>query len=110
IVKLGGSEGIGDARDLVGRLVAIPRAAVRPLPPDRFYAFDLVGCRVETPAGGPPGVVEGGGGGAGADFWVGRGGGGGRLIRAVSAIVTQVDLGGRRVIVSPPDGLLELEA
>src|SRR5262249_28656500 len=30
IVKLGGSEGIGDARDLVGRLVAIPRAAVRP--------------------------------------------------------------------------------
>jgi len=112
IVKLGGSEGIGDARDLVGRLVAIPRAAVRPLPPDRFYAFDLVGCRVETPAGAPLGVLEEvwAGAGAGHDFWVVRGDGRERLIPAVSAIVTEVDLGGRRVIVSPPDGLLELEA
>jgi 16S rRNA processing protein RimM len=110
IVKLGGSEGIGDAQALVGRLVAIPRAAVRPLPPDRFYAFDLVGCRVETPAGSPLGVLEEVWAGAGHDFWVVRADGRERLIPAVSAIVTEVDLGGRRVIVSPPDGLLELEA
>src|SRR5262249_57148127 len=57
IVKLAGSATMTDAEALVGRLVAIPRAAVRPLPPDRYYAFDLVGCVVETPEGEGLGTV-----------------------------------------------------
>ena len=55
-----------DAEALVGRLVTIPRAAVRPLPPDRYYAFDLVGCVVETPEGASLGTIDGGARGPGA--------------------------------------------
>ena len=51
VVKLAGSATMTDAEALVGRLLTIPRASVRPLPPDRYYAFDLVGCAVETPEG-----------------------------------------------------------
>ena len=110
IVKLGGSEGIEDAEALVGRLVSIPRGRVRPLPPDRFYAFDLVGCRVETVDGASLGVVEDVWAGAAHDLWVVRGEGRECLIPAVSAIVADVNLTARRVVVCPPEGLLELGA
>jgi 16S rRNA processing protein RimM len=111
-VKLSGSDGIGDAESLVGRLVSVPREAARALPPDHFYAFDLVGCTVEGPDGVALGVLEDvqAGVGVGHDFWVLRAGDRTCLIPAVSAIVERVDLAGRRVVVRAPDGLLELEA
>ena len=108
VMKLGGVETIGDAEVLAGRLVAIPRAAVRPLPPDRFYGFDLVGCAVTGPDGAPLGELADVWAGPAHDFWVLRAGGRECLIPAVSAIVERVDLAGRVVVVRPPEGLLEL--
>lgn len=110
VLKLAGCESLSDAEALVGRLVTIPRAEARPLPPDHFYAADLVGCRVETAEGRPVGVLEDVWPGAGHDLWVVRDGPRERLIPAVGAIVQAVDLLGRRVVVRPPEGLLELEA
>lgn len=110
VMKLGGVESIGEAEALVGRLVSIPRAAARPLPPDRFYAFDLVGCAVTTPDGARLGEVTDVWAGPGHDFWVLRTGGRNCPIPAVSAIVARVDLAGRVVVIRPPEGLLELEA
>lgn len=108
IVKLERSENLDEAEALVGRLVAIPRAAARALPPDRFYAFDLVGCRVETADGEPLGVLDDVWAGAAHDLWVVRLGARECLIPAVSAIVLAIDLAERRVVVRPPDGLLEI--
>ncbi len=110
VVKLEGSENLGDAEALAGRLVAIPRAAVRPLPPDRFYAFDLVGCAVEAPSGARLGVLADVQAGLAHDLWIVRAGERECLIPAVSAIVERVDLARRVVVVRPPDGLLELNA
>ncbi len=110
VMKLGGVENIGEAEAVVGRLVAIPRAAARPLPPDRFYAFDLVGCALMTPDGARLGELADVWAGPGHDFWVLRAGGRECLIPAVSAIVERVDLAGRVVVIRPPEGLLELEA
>jgi 16S rRNA processing protein RimM len=109
VLKLAGSEGIGDAEALVGRLVSVPRTAVRPLPPGHFYAFELVGCRVETPDGTPVGVLEDVQQGPGHDLWVVRAGPRECLIPAVGAIVVRVDLAERRVVVRPPEGLLALD-
>jgi len=109
VVKLEGSESIADAEALVGRFVSIPGAAVRPLPPDHFYAFDLIGCQVETPDGTPVGVVDEVRNGPAHDWWVIRAGTHARLVPAVLAIVERVDLARRRVVIRPPEGLLELD-
>lgn len=110
VLKLGGSESIGDAQSLVGRLVAIPPEAARPLPPDRFYAFDLIGCTVESPEGTTLGVLTEVQAGAAHDLWVLRAGERECPIPAVAAIVERVDLARRVVVARLPEGLLELDA
>ncbi len=110
VVKLGGTDTLADAERLVGRALAIPREAVRRLPPDRYYAFDLVGCRVETPAGACLGTVAEVSAGPEHDYWTVRQDGRAWLLPAVAAIVARVDLAGRRIVVEPPEGLVELDA
>jgi 16S rRNA processing protein RimM len=112
VVKLDGAETIGDAEALAGRLVAIPRAAMRPLPPDRFYELDLVGCAVRDPGGAELGTlvdVLGASDERWHDHWVVRAGHREWLVPAVSAIVERVDLAARVVVVRPPEGLVELD-
>jgi 16S rRNA processing protein RimM len=110
VLKLAGCDSITDAQALAGRLVTIPRAAVRPLPPDRYYAFDLVGCAVETPEGEPLGTVAEVQAGPEHDYWVVRRGPREWLLPAVGAIVLRVDLPARRIVARPPEGLVELDA
>ena len=110
VVKLVGCDTISDAETLVGRLVTIPRAAVKPLPPDRYYAFDLVGCAVETPEGVGLGTVAEVLVGPEHDYWTVQRGDRAWLLPAVAAIVERVDLAARRVVVRPPEGLVELDA
>jgi 16S rRNA processing protein RimM len=111
VLKLAGVETPGEAEALVGRLVAIPRSAVRPLPPGHFYPFELEGCLVRTPEGTALGTLAGvvPGPGEGHDFWVLRAGARECLIPAVEAIVTEVDLGRQSVVIRPPEGLLDLD-
>lgn len=109
VLKLAGSDSLGDAESLVGRVVSIPRSAARPLPPDRFYAFDLVGCTVRSVDGATLGVLEDVWAGPGHDLWVVRLGDRACSIPAVSAIVERVDLTARVIVVRPPEGLLELD-
>lgn len=110
VVKLAGCDTMTDAQGLVGRLVTIPRAAVRPLPPDRYYAFDLVGCAVETPAGAALGRIVEVLAGPEHDCWTVEQDGRTWPLPAVAAIVERVDLVARRVVVVPPEGLVELDA
>lgn len=108
VLKLAGSDSIGEAEALAGRQVAIPRGATRPLPADRFYAFDLIGCAVRTPEGRVLGAIGDVAAGPAHDFWVVRAGEREWLLPAVSAIVERVDLRDRLVVVRPPEGLVEL--
>jgi 16S rRNA processing protein RimM len=109
VVKLAGAHGLDEAERLVGRLVTIPRAAVRPLPPDRFYAFDLIGCVVQTADGTELGTLAEVLGGREHDHWAIRRRGREWLLPAVRAIVEHVDLAGRRIVARPPEGLVELD-
>ena len=110
ILKLSGSATMTDAEALVGRLVTIPRSAVRPLPPDHFYAFDLVGCAVETPDGDRLGTITEVLEGPEHDYWTVQRGDRAWSLPAVAAIVERVDLAARRVVARPPEGLVELDA
>lgn len=108
LVSLAGCESVEAARALAGRYVAVPEAEALPLPPGRFYPWQLAGCRVLTEDGEEIGSVTGIEPSPYQDLWVVRGRTREHLIPAVPEIVLEVDLAGRRVVVRPPAGLLEL--
>ena len=77
--------------------------------PDEFWDHQLVGLDVVTVKGAALGVVEDVAHPPGADLLVVRDAGGREvLVPFVSAIVPVVDLERRRLVVDPPEGLLEL--
>jgi 16S rRNA processing protein RimM len=108
VVAVAGCETPEAAQALVGRLLAVPEADALPLPEGRFYPWQLEGARVVTERGDAVGEVAGVERGAGQEWWVVRGAGREHWIPAVADIVVDVDLAARRVVIRPPEGLLEL--
>lgn len=108
LVTFAGCESAEAATALVGWLVAVPEAAALPLPPGRFYPWQLEGCRVVTDDGLEVGRVTRIERAGGQDLWVVGNEGGERLIPAVPEIVIDVDLAARRIVIRPPEGLLDL--
>jgi 16S rRNA processing protein RimM len=108
VLSLAGCDSVEAARSLAGRLVAVPESqALRP-GPGRFYPWQLEGCHVVTEDGRVVGRVRGIEPSPAHDLWVVQDGAGEHLIPAVPAIVVEVDLAARRVVIRPPEGLLEL--
>ncbi len=108
IVKLAGIDRVDAARALVGHLLAVPESGAAPLAPGLFYPWQLEGCRVETEDGAVVGEVSGIERGPAQDRWVVSDGARERLVPAVPEIVLSVDLQARRVVIRPPEGLLDL--
>jgi 16S rRNA processing protein RimM len=108
VLRLEGCETAAAAAALTGRLIALPREDALPLPEGRFYEWQLAGCDVVTEDGRSVGRVTGIERAPAQDLWVVRDGAAERLIPAVAEIVIEVDLAARRVVIRPPDGLLEL--
>src|ERR1700761_1508730 len=99
-----------DAEDLKGTVLVLDSAEIpAPADPDEFYDHQLIGLAVVTTAGDPVGevtdVLH-----HGQDLLVVRrapGPAADALIPFVSAIVTEVDVPGGRLVVDPPPGLLD---
>jgi len=108
LVAVAGYESPEAAAALTGRLLAVPESQALPAPPGHFYPWQLVGCRVLTEDGREVGRVLRVEGSPAQDLWVVGDGTREHLVPAVAEIVREVDLGGRRVVISPPEGLLEL--
>ena len=90
-------------------LVADSSTSAAPADSDDYWDHDLVGLRAETEAGVALGVVGDVLHPPGPPLLaVRRPDGGELLIPFVRAIVPTVDVSGGRVVVTPPDGLLEL--
>lgn len=96
------------AMALVGRLVALPRTQALPPPPGHVYPWQLAGCRVMTEDGRVVGELSGIEPSPAHDLWVVRAAGREHLIPAVAEIVVEVDVDARRVVIRPPEGLLDL--
>jgi 16S rRNA processing protein RimM len=95
------------ARALVGRLLAVPESEALPPPPGSFYPWQLEGASVITEDGREVGHVTRIESGP-QDLWVVRAGDREHLIPAVPEIVLDVDVAAKRVVIRPPDGLLDL--
>jgi 16S rRNA processing protein RimM len=108
IVALSGVEGIDAAQELSGLDLRVPPDRLMPLPPGTFYRHDLVGCRVETGAGRAVGIVKEVQGAPDASRLVVASGDQEILIPLASEICTAIDADGKRIVIEPPGGLLEL--
>jgi 16S rRNA processing protein RimM len=73
-----------------------------------FYHFQLAGCQVVTSEGDDVGVVQGVEGEAGGQRLVVATPGGEVLVPFATSICTAIDVAGRRIVIDPPAGLLEV--
>lgn len=105
IFKFQGVDTISDAEKLAGAEVSIPFEQRAPLAEDEVYESDLIGCEVLDATGRVLGVVS--------DFQETGGTpllqiGEDLLIPFAKSICIQVDPDNKRIVVIPPDGLLDL--
>jgi 16S rRNA processing protein RimM len=108
IVALEGVETMNDAEAMAGVELRVPVAELAPLPGGMFYRHDLIGCRVETTGGTVVGDVTSVEGELEMSRLVVAAPGGDVLIPLARAICVDIDVAARRVVVDPPEGLLEL--
>jgi 16S rRNA processing protein RimM len=104
-------EGVADmdaAEGLAGSELRIVPDAIAPLPPGEFYRHDLVGCRVETVTGQDVGEVTRVEEGAGVDRLAVEGARGEILIPLARDICVTIDPAHGRIVIAPPEGLLDL--
>jgi 16S rRNA processing protein RimM len=104
-------EGVGtieDAEWLVGGDLRVPVEALQRLPDNTVYRHDLVGCRVCTASGLEVGTVVAVEGPREVSYLVVRQGRQDVLVPLAADICVEVDVGHRRIVIDPPEGLLEL--
>ncbi len=107
VVAFQGVETMTEAQRLAGRDLRIPEASLHELPAGIYYEHDLVGCTVVTAGGEALGFVAGVAGSAG-NTWLEVGTGPAEiLIPFAAAICVEIDMARRRIVVDPPEGLLE---
>jgi 16S rRNA processing protein RimM len=110
LVAFDGLERLEDAEALGRGELRVPPDALAALPPGHYYLHDLVGCAVTTVDGEPVGPVVRVEGGGAVGLLVVRGRFGEVLVPMAEEICVSIDLAARRIVVAPPEGLLELNA
>jgi 16S rRNA processing protein RimM len=110
VLTIAGVETMNDAEALAGCELRVPLDRLAKLPPHTFYRHDLIGCRVETVDGSPVGTVGDVEGDVGRSRLVIACERGEVLVPLVADIVRTIDPVGKRIVIAPPDGLLELNA
>ena len=108
VVDIAGVESMDAAEALAGLELRVPADHLASLPQGMFYRHDLVGCRVETRGGDSVGVVREVEGTLNGSRLVVAGASGDVLIPLASEICTAIEPAARRIVIDPPEGLLEL--
>jgi len=108
VVGIAGVETMSAAEALAGRELRVPVDRLAPLPGGTFYRHDLVGCRVETPSGEVVGTVEKVEGTLSGSRLVVAATRGEVLIPLVAEICIAVDPKAKRIVIDPPEGLLDV--
>lgn len=106
-----GFEGVQDrsgAETLRDRYLLKPFGEIEPAADDELFYHEILGMRVETPAGEPLGVVVELYELQPAHMLEVRGPTGMRLIPFTSRVVVSVDRVARQMVIDPPAGLLDL--
>ena len=108
IIGLEGVATMNDAEAMAGVEFRVPVGELEPLPDGLFYRHDLVGCAVETIRGEAVGRVASVEGEPGASRLVVASPFGEVLVPLARAICVGIDIAARRIVIDPPEGLLDL--
>jgi 16S rRNA processing protein RimM len=110
VVAFAGYATVEEVEQLAGLELRIPEDSLQPLADGVYYHHQLVGCAVETVAGERVGQVVKVDDGAGGRLLVVEGRAGEVLIPLAVDICVEIDVQNRRILVDPPEGLLNLNA
>ena len=108
VIAFDGIASIDEAEALAGAELKVPAADLAPLPPQTFYRHDLVGCEVLTRDGRTIGPVTDIEGTLERSLLVVTVKGGEVMIPMIDGIIVTVDSGERRIVVDPPEGLIDV--
>lgn len=108
VIGLDGVADLSAAQELAGLEFRVPVETLAPLPEGTFYHHHLVGCVVVTGDGTEVGTVAAVEGGAGNTRLVVDSAGGEVLIPLAVDICTSIDPAAKRIVIAPPEGLLDL--
>ena len=109
ILKFAGYDTIDSAKELVGFEFGLPEAERVELPENHYYDWELEGCSVESKSGLRVGKVREVMRTGGVELLVVENEGRPEvLIPMAAAIVVEIDVTGKRIVIDPPEGLLEL--
>ena len=113
VVRFAGVDSIAEAGRLRGRLVLVPRDQRTRLGPNQYYLWELIGCAVVRRSGEAVGTVTGIEPTGGVDLLKVRAEGASidaqdLLIPVAEEICTAIDVAARRIVIEPPEGLLDL--
>ncbi len=112
VVKLQGVDDMNGAEALRGAYLEVAREEVPPLPPGRYYVFQIVGLAVYTTDGQHLGTVVDVLDLPANDVYVVRPEGRGArdlLVPALRQVVREIDVAGGRMVIEPLPGLLDPE-
>lgn len=109
VLKLAGCDTVDAARELTGYEFCVPETELVPLGRDEYYDFELVGCVVRERSGKEIGKVLSVMKTGGAEILVIAGNDSNEvLVPLAESIVIEIDTTGRKIVIDPPEGLLEL--
>jgi len=108
VIGIAGVETMNDAEKLAGLELRVPVDRLAALPAGTFYRPDLIGCRVATRGGPQVGLVKDVEGTLTGSRLVVDAAGREVLIPLVAPICTVVDPAAKRIVIDPPEGLIEL--
>jgi 16S rRNA processing protein RimM len=108
VLMFDGVDSMDAAEELRDAELRVPESDLQSLPEGAYYHFQLAGCEVVTAAGEAVGVVTRVEGDAGGQRLVVEAPGGEVLVPFATSICTAIDVEGRRIVIDPPAGLLEV--
>ncbi|HSB29940.1 MAG TPA: ribosome maturation factor RimM [Pyrinomonadaceae bacterium] len=109
VLKLAGFDTIEAAQELIGCEFCVPEAERVPLAENEYYDFELEGCVVRDVSGNDIGKVQRVLKTGGAEILEISGSKGAAvMVPLAESIVIEIDTVARRIVIDPPEGLLEL--
>jgi 16S rRNA processing protein RimM len=108
LVKLSGVNSMSEAEKWVGSTVRVAAQSLDSLPPGQYYHYQVIGLEVFDTEGKRIGVVARTWSTPAGELYVVDGAFKEHLIPAVKEIIERVDFAAGKLIIHPPEGLLDL--